>query len=566
MLRSRFALASLLALAPAVSSCRGTTGLHFVICLDWDHRDTSMQQLQRLRVKVVNSQGVYIPSEDGQLIEVTPETTFPIRFSLYATGDSRQDVTVTVEGLFSATPRTPELVARARASFVAGELRTIPVQLQRGCVNPMTMGMTGMPMICPDDTTTCRVIDGARQCVPISTESTRYDNGAASMCGAFADGSVTTDASIDVQRPVDGGGGMCEGAPLEIALTPTPMRITHIAVARGSSAQQWRIAAVGQLPGTTQLYATTISATGPMLVGSGTPSTSVLADPATGLGFAPSGLYVTTSRQVVFSTDGRAVQPLPSFPLLNAPVYAGEITPMAGMGMPLSFVCGTDSGANISCSRYTINSGTPVPFTGSMPPAPPPLATGLTSPTLNSLAVVGTPGKLAVGLRAPDGFARCTVLDPTMQVGCARAMRANNAASIVLTEDNVTVPYALVTATGQVEAGVAMYVSGTPPTFAMPPSPTALGAVSGGSTISAAYSAATGNMLVVTSEMNRIVFSRRNNMGRAGMQSMLATSGADVIAALPLAELVNGVEQFLVVHSAGNGRLHARLVSATQCY
>ncbi|MBL8678765.1 MAG: hypothetical protein JNK05_06350 [Myxococcales bacterium] len=567
MRRSHFAMASLVALATVASSCRGTTALHFVVCLDWDHRTFAQQQLENVRITVINAQGRNIPSA-GETISVTADTPFPLRFSVYSSSDPRETISVRVEGIFGAATmgRPAELTTTVRASFVPGEVRTIPVLLQRGCANFAGMGgMGGSPPVCPDDQTTCRVVDGARQCVSINVDSTRYESGAASMCGAFADGSVPTDATVDVQRPTDGGGGMCEGTPVDITFSgPMPTRITHLTIARASTPGQWRVAAIGDTPSGTHLYTTTVSASGPTLVPAGPAFGAMLADPATGLGFSSSGVYVTTSRQVVFSTDGRMLQPLPTFPMLNAPVLAGDLNTM--MAGPLTFVCGVDSGANISCARYTTTGGVPVPFTGTMPPAPPPLPTGASSPVLQSLTVIGMPSNLVAGLRTANGFARCAVLSPTMQFGCANAMRPNNAASILVPDDNTTVPYALVSPTGQVEAGIATYTAGSPPSLSMPLQPTMLSTGAGSASISAAYASSSRNMLVVTSEANRIVFSRRRGNGTASMATVLPTGGPNVIAALPTAENVAGGEQFVVVNSAGSTRLQVRFVSATQCF
>jgi hypothetical protein len=126
-------LAAVAALALATTSCRGATALHFVVCLDFD---PAALPLRTVRVKINNASGVSLTGSAGQEVTITDASQFPMRFSVFASGNQSEALTVSVEALTNMRPMgmgaTPaDITARISTSFVAGEVRTVPVLLER---------------------------------------------------------------------------------------------------------------------------------------------------------------------------------------------------------------------------------------------------------------------------------------------------------------------------------------------------------------------------------------------------------------------------------------------------
>lgn len=537
--RSLLALAAMTALSTAAPlSCRGATALHFVVCFDFDASAT----IRLVRVRINNGEGVSITSSTGQEVTITSETPFPLRFSVYAAGNLNETVSVTVDALTNTggPSMRADYSARAIARFVAGEVRTVPILVQRAC--------TGM-LMCPADQS---CVNGA--CMAIEAATTAY--AANATCGAS-----TGDASTGADATANGDGGQCPagGIALNVALGTEVTRVTNVAVANNGMPNSglFRVAAIGQTAtGSKLFFANVRMGTAPVIEGS--VNSSPLEGSGRALSFTRSTVVAATDARLYFSANGANATLLS--PWNNATASGPIAGTFAGMIGNEVQICGFANG-NLTCKSYSESAGTLTAL--AMDPPPVPMTVGdATFTTIEESGVMTAP--LVGAIRTANSLGRCTVVSMGMMPSCTllTGLPMFSAATAGFTAPSIaaqSLAVALVDTSGAVRAAVVASGAATPTL-------TSLGAAASGSPLAVA-TASTGELLVAANERNRVSLFRMLNDGRPGPQSTIATSnvGAEPVA-LRRAETVPPLgEQFVLAHANGANTVQVRLVAAGGC-
>lgn len=538
--RSLLALATMAALtASAPLSCRGTTALHFVVCFDFD----AASSVRLIRVKINNAAGVSLTSSTGQEITVTSETQFPLRFSVYATSSVNEAVSVTVDALTTAVMGGPSMrvdySARAIARFVPGEIRTVPIVVQRAC--------TGM-IQCPADQS---CVNGA--CMAVEAATTAY--AANATCGeANTDASVNMDATV----PVDGGDCLTALPALTIPLPQDITRVTHLAVASNGAPGSgvFRVAALAQSsmgPNKLILARARLGAN-PAL--ESMPGSSAIVGASRALSFTRSTVIASTDTRVYFSADGNNATLLaPWNDGVGTAAIAGTF---AGMGGNEVQICTFLSG-NLNCKSYSEGVGTLT----SLAMDPPPVLMSVGDATFlsidESVTTMSTP--LIGVIRTANSLGRCAVVSMGTMPTCATIMGLPSftAATAALTSDT-GLAIATVDNANLVRAAVVPSTLGAP-------SFVSLGNAAANATLTAAVSSSN-DVLVAASDNNRVSLLRRFNDGRAGAPSAIAVNAASgqPIALLRRSESLPSLgEHFVLAYLAAPNLLQVRAIPAAGC-
>jgi hypothetical protein len=530
MTRARTASLALAAVAAlATSSCRGATALHFVVCLDFD---PAALPVRTVRVKINNASGVSLTGSAGQEVTITDASQFPLRFSVFASGNQSEALTVSVEALTNMRPMgmgaTPsDIIARINTSFVAGEVRTVPVLLERSCAG----------VLCGPDQT-CR----SGGCATAMVTSDTYASGA--TCGA-SDGGVEAGASDAGSCPAD--------LTVDLRLGADITRVTHLAIGQRANgpAGSLRVAAIATSMASANLIVGDVRLAGGALVADGAITSSALDSAGRSLSWTRTSVVAATQSRVYHGTTGTGLSALSAW---DSQVGTGPIAGThPGMDMNELQIC-TFVGAQLTCRAYSEATG--VLVASAM--APPPINTSLTDATFVSMSTFGGTTPLMAAFRTSTAVGRCVLIDTAMNPPSCQpvALPPFTSATAALTA-NADLAIAFVSSS-MLQAAIAPAVGASPQWIN-------LGAIAADAAIATASAA--GQQLVVATMATGVAL-HRVAQNRAGPPTLVptTTTGPQTIAALPVAQNIAGVgERFVIAYPSANNVVELRLISTSAC-
>lgn len=546
-LRSWLALGAIAAMASGPMACKGTTALHFVVCLDFD---TAVQPLRTIRVKITNAAGLSLTGTTGQEITITSETQFPLRFSVMPSGSLSEELSVVVEAVYNDGRPTgmtsaANITAWMNVRFVPGEIRTIPVLLQQSCAATFGMGGgSGMMCVAP---LTC--VSG--QCVSATLADDQYGPySPAATCGASTSDAATSDATAGAD-----GGSSCAGPDNVVSIAlPGPIdAINAIAVGAGGSAGSVRVAALARSQGALRVYMATADWQGGSWRTSAMPASSMINGNPVSLSFTRSGAVIATTAGAWFSPNGMTITPLTDAPTPTSPMIAGLYMGGAG-GSPANEVqlCSFVA-SGLQCRVYT------EPSVGLVSAVAPPMFPFATSNhVMLSIENFDAP-VLAGAYRWANGVGRCNVLEMGGMPSCTNIALPPYASATASLTATKALAIATVNGSGELFAAV-LDATATMPNLV------GVGRVNGSPALTTS-SASSNELLVAASEANRLSVFRLNATTTPATPVFFATAGAvgAPVASLTRAVTLSGLGEAHIVAVASGGAVQLRAIAANTC-
>lgn len=545
-LRSLLALGAITAMATGPMACKGTTALHFVVCLDFD---TAVQPLRTIRVKITNAAGLSLTGTSGQEITITAETQFPLRFSVVPSGSLSEEISVVVEAVYNdgrpaGMAGAANITARMNVHFIPGEIRTIPVLLQQSCGGASSMTGGGGVMCQP--TQTC--VNG--QCVSATLSNEQYTAySAAATCG----GSTSDAAAADATVPTDGGAS-CAGPDnaVNITLPGQIDAINAIALGTGGSQGSVRMAALARSQGALRVFMATADWQGTSWRTSAMPASVMLSGNPISLTFTRSGFVAATTAGAWFSPNGSMLTQLTDAPAPTSPMVAGLYMGGAG-GMPANEVqlCSFAS-TGLQCRVYTEPS---VGLVSAV--APPMIPFTVNNHVLLSIENFDTPA-LAGAFRWANGVGRCNVLDMGGMPSCTNINLPPYASATASLTAAKALAIATVNGSGELFAAV-LDATATMPNLVN------IGRVVGSPALTTS-SASSSEVLVAASEANRLSVFRLNGAVAATPAFFPTASivGAPVTS-LTRTVTLSGLGEAHIVAVASGNTVQLRAIAANTC-